>query len=375
VINVTDRTIKNFKIDGVKVDGGNCLVAGGQCIGYQMTNCGGTTDFAFDSLGDIRFALVARNRFHTTTTDGAWGFSTAKGCGDFVITDNFCTGEARLPVFHIHEGSANIKIHNNTIMGMTTANDDYCVSVRGCAYDISIVNNSFVVDGPVTSIIFVSTDNDDGVYVAGSGVIKGNSITAPDFDSDGYGIRVADASGWHIDNVLVFGTGDWIELGNTRVNHQNNIWIGAEKMWAGVYGSSPTFEAYRYIWPSYTCSASVNSGVGMTVDLPVGWLEFAVYVWWANLSDSSGDILFGGGITHADIGDTVPNAATEYFSMNTTALDQNIMNRTVLKGINITQIGADRPVAIYVERIGTNADYDTLEGDIAMIGVELVRVK
>lgn len=195
VANVTDRVISNIAIRNLSFDatGGRHAIVGGSIVGYAIEGCrADITGAGLQSQGATRFTYYRNNRLNCRGTGTSIYHLTTDACSsDCVIDGNMLTGE-RVVFVHVHEGSANVTITNNTIDSKASVADENAISIRGRAYNIIVVGNR-ICNGGANGAIYVDAT------CTGGGLIANNIVSNP----TGGGIAVA-APNWTVaDNHLI----------------------------------------------------------------------------------------------------------------------------------------------------------------------------
>ena len=173
VINAGANITEDISFRGVRFHArsGVPLMIGGNCYGVTIENCDFDLDESVWSMGVLRSVKAVKNRVRITaaTTDD-YLFSPNTGSTDHLYADNECASTA-VAQFHIHEGSAQIRVNRNTVLNTyDAAHDINAVSIRSRAYDVEIIDNTFVNAGSGDVILV-------GTYCDGGGVIAGNRIS------------------------------------------------------------------------------------------------------------------------------------------------------------------------------------------------------
>lgn len=202
VANVTDRTIRNVTIRNVTFDhrGYAHALIGGQVVGLRLLDNRGTFRGGFQSMGNYRFGKAIGNVLdHVGTGAVTYTLTTATGTSDVVWKDNVITGE-RVIQMHVHEGSAHVRIEDNTIATGDSTTDENQISVRAYAYDIWIVRNH-LSGSPGSCAIFVDES------ATGGGHLLENTVL-----SYGGAALCVVPPGWVVADNVTPNTGNWLPL-------------------------------------------------------------------------------------------------------------------------------------------------------------------
>lgn len=378
VAKVTDRTIKKIDLRDIQLEctGGAPALIGGQIVGFNIINVDGISKNAFQSIGNYRLGLFSKNRIEMDLATNLYAFGTATGTTDVDIADNLISNRSGVPQIHIHEGSARISVHDNIIQGKAVAAQDTVIDMRQANYDIDVHDNTLIVSGTISVLIYV--DSGESMGFTGCGQIRNNRMVAPGCSAAAYGIRVADSSGWVVSGNTEVGGGSWVESGNT-FHPIHRVYIGGHELINGFYGSAPPFAMVQNIWPSRTLVDAASNHAGANVRIPDDWKAFEVYVYWCNLGAGAGNVTWDGAIMQGGSGDLLSGALTKAFGVAAGAVAgaQYAVVKTKLLPSGSTfvdNVTASKPCTIYVARLGADVN-DTLAASIAVLGIELVRIK
>lgn len=373
---VTDRVLKNISLRNAKLSNRSSdpVIIGGSIIGLEYLNLKGDCLSAFQSQGNYRHGHIAGCRVKTSIASLVYLFTTATGTSDVDIHDNEGTNELGALQFHIHEGSARVKVHDNLLHCKTSNVSDTPISVRAVAHDIEIHDNTIVVQGALSTVIYVDAGS-GGLYES-TGSVKNNRIIAPGVSA--YSIRIADASGWEESgNRGDLGQGVWVEEGTNNFGPVDRIFFGAQHL-TGFFGSAPALAMIQNRFQSYTFPDAATSQVGALFRIPKDWKQFKIYIWWTNPTAAVGNVFWQSGITAAGDGtDLAALGNIAKASGPVAAPGQNVLKRTEqTSGVNTwvtsAQVDPAKLVAVWAARVGADVN-DTLAANASLIGIELVR--
>jgi len=187
--------------------------------------------------------------------------------------------------------------------------------------------------------------------------------------SDGVGVPTGGTTGQVLAKASAtdFDT-EWVAASGGGVDH---IWLSAGQLVAQdgspVLSFLPTSTITR--WPCWRMDASSNEIVGAVTRVPTGWTTVDIYVWISNVVATSGDISHD--LNYLSIPDTESaDAGTSIAALTAAAPAQHELKRVLMtSGVAVT--GGDLFRVSYRRR-GPDAG-DTLAGDSALCGIEIVR--
>lgn len=375
VAKITDRTIKHITLADIQIEDTAAVPAliGGQIVDFRIVNVDGVAKSGFHSMGNYRFGHFCGNRIEMDVATNTYAFSTATGTTDVEIADNFISNRSGVPMIHMHEGSARVKVHDNIIQGKTANVADVAISILAGSYDIDVSDNFIAVSGAIGNLIKV--DSSAGLGFSGSGHIFNNRLVAPGIT--GYGIRVADASGWKVGGNTEIGEGTWVESGNTFYPVQR-IFLPASAMRNAYFASATAFAIVQSKWPSWTMADAVlNQNVGLEMSIPADWKAFDMYIYWAGNGVNAGNVSWGGSFQQAGAGDLLSAAVTQNYAVVAAVAAQFEVVKTKVTPAARTffdTLDHSKIQSVWVNRDGT-AGADTLIDGVALLGLELVRIK
>jgi hypothetical protein len=232
-------TVKGLAFDGLgfympdTTTNRTCIVVRGGVSDWTIRNCRADLSHHFTDGIEWHYGRFHHNRLHFRAPIGAttfaWPFLGATGCTDADIHDNLITAEGRLTGWHLHEGCARFRIHDNTIIQPDHGTSLMPIyEINGRCHDILAHSNNYM-GGNLYAII-------DEASAGSTGQIYGDTFdTASVGTSGGWGSLVYTPGIW-IDDP--YGTNLSVGYGNPVMS--NRVPQESRTLWAEVTPSSPT---------------------------------------------------------------------------------------------------------------------------------------
>lgn len=165
------------------------------------------------------------------------------------------------------------------------------------------------------------------------------------------------------------GTGPIATALNAALQPLAREWF-APSMFFLTSGTPLLTGSFALRWQAWLLDAAVLEGITAPVRVPSNWSTMDVYVEWANAVASAGNVVLGGSLDSAAPGASVNVTGPAIPDVTFAAAGQYVRTRSLLQGgVAVT------PANLHGLRLFRRAAdvADTLAGDIAILGVELVR--
>lgn len=150
-----------------------------QVIGCGVTDCTAVgANGALQNGGSVRDLAFKRNTVRISQTIAAdlW-CGTNTGTNDASFEDNDLSCDTTLvSLFHIHEGSANVRIARNRIRNVPNASNNHAIQIFGRGYDIAIQDNHIEHDSSSSGVPLYVTDGAQNVAITGNTLIGNDSV-------------------------------------------------------------------------------------------------------------------------------------------------------------------------------------------------------
>lgn len=374
IVNLTQPTnviLQNFRITGKgrientsAVASTTTLINGNQSVGRVIDGP------EFLSYGNCfsegsTLSRHVNTKMHMLAAVAGIGYSQDSCNHDWLLDDSLISSASHAQI-HLHEGCSGKIGSGVTIISATPVASANSISIRARSHDISIGDikiSGFGADAN-SPAIFADTDTDritiGDAHIVGAtnsnalAVSVGGTNSNIGFVNTDTGVTVSPDLGNRLgDSLAMFVPAPLMQI-QQGAPTLGTVVSGAAVGWTQAHGSS--------------------TGMTFSIRTPESWTSAKIRFWYVNLSANAGDVRFFAGWQVAGDGTVLSVISGGNFPFTETAGAQNALKKSAIGSGTIGSLGPTKTVHVVAIRVGGDAA-DTLNGSIALIGVELIRTR